>query len=109
MPLGFCYYFNYLLTISSPIELLLLEQTRLNRGHRLPGRYNGDQPLSLLEAFADVVRTRMFVTSVDHYDAVARAHSEAFDDVRPATSMYEIAALVDPAMLVEVEASAVVA
>jgi len=57
----------------------------------------------------DVIRTRLFVTDIDHYDAVGRAHSEAFDGVRPATSMYEIERLVDPAMLVEVEASAVVA
>jgi len=57
---------------------------------------------------SDVIRTRLFVTDIDHYDAVGRAHSEAFDDVRPATSMYEIERLVDPALLVEIEASAVV-
>lgn len=56
----------------------------------------------------DVVRTRIFVTDVDDYEAVGHAHSEAFDDVRPATSMYEVSALVDPKLLVEIEASAVV-
>ena len=59
-------------------------------------------------SLADVVRTRMFVTDVDHYDAVGRAHSETFGEIRPATSMYEVAALVDPEMLVEIEAAAVV-
>jgi len=59
-------------------------------------------------SLSDVIRTRMFVTDIDHYDAVGRAHSEAFDDVRPATSMYEIERLVDPELLVEIEVSAVV-
>jgi len=59
-------------------------------------------------SLADVVRTRMFVTDVDHYDAVGRAHGETFGEIRPATSMYEVAALVDPEMLVEIEAAAVV-
>ena len=56
----------------------------------------------------NVVRTRLFVTDIDHYEAVGRAHAEAFEDVRPATSMYEVSALVDPEMLVEIEAVAVV-
>ena len=56
----------------------------------------------------DVVRMRMFVTDIDHYEAIGRAHSDAFDDVRPATSRYEVSALVDPEMLVEIEAVAVV-
>jgi enamine deaminase RidA (YjgF/YER057c/UK114 family) len=55
----------------------------------------------------DVIRTRMFVTDIEHYDAVGRAHSEAFDDVRPATSMYEVERLVDEELLVEIEAAAV--
>lgn len=57
---------------------------------------------------ADVVRTRIFVTDIDHWQEIAKAHSEAFGDVRPATSMVEVSRLIDPAMLVEIEADAVV-
>jgi enamine deaminase RidA (YjgF/YER057c/UK114 family) len=55
---------------------------------------------------ADVVRTRIYVTDISRWEEYGRAHGAAFGDVMPATSMIEIARLVDPRMLVEVEAVA---
>ncbi len=55
---------------------------------------------------ADVARTRMFVTDMSRWEEYGRAHGAAFGDVMPATSMIGVAALVDPRMLVEVEAVA---
>jgi enamine deaminase RidA (YjgF/YER057c/UK114 family) len=57
---------------------------------------------------ADVVRTRMFVTDIEQWEAIGRAHKEAFGDIMPATTMVEVSRLIDPRMLVEIEADAVV-
>jgi enamine deaminase RidA (YjgF/YER057c/UK114 family) len=83
-------------------------------------RHEGDAYAQTLEAFgvarraleqaglslADVVRTRMYLADIGDQDAVGRAHSELFDEVRPAATMLEVARLVDPRMLVEVEVDA---
>ena len=54
----------------------------------------------------DVIRTRLFITDISRWKDLGRAHGEVFGDIRPVTAMYGITALLDPRMLVEIEATA---
>lgn len=59
-------------------------------------------------AMRHVVRTRMFVTDISRWEEFGRAHGEVFGDIRPAATMVQVSALISPAMLIEIEADAVI-
>lgn len=56
----------------------------------------------------DTIRTRIYVSDISHFEAIGKAHYEAFKNVKPACTMLEISALVNPDLLVEIELSAVI-
>jgi enamine deaminase RidA (YjgF/YER057c/UK114 family) len=59
-------------------------------------------------SLADVVRTRVYIVDISRWEELARAHQEAFGDIRPASTLVEVSALATPEMLIELEADAVI-
>ncbi|CAM3627084.1 RidA family protein [Deinococcus frigens] len=78
------------------------EQTRVILG------IIGDALRETGASLEDVVRTRIFVTDISRWEEVGRAHGEVFGTIRPAATMVQVSALIDPQHLVEIEAEAII-
>jgi enamine deaminase RidA (YjgF/YER057c/UK114 family) len=63
---------------------------------------------SLNSGMNDVIRTRIYVTDISLWEKIGRAHGEFFNNIKPATSMVEVKSLIDPDMMVEIEATAII-
>ena len=59
-------------------------------------------------ALTDIVRTRIFTTDISHWEEIGRAHGEFFRGIKPASTMVEVRSLINPGMLVEIEATAII-
>lgn len=71
---------------------------------------NIEKALTAADAgLADVVRTRIYVTDIEEWESIGRAHGEVFGAIRPATTMVEVSRLISPDMRVEIEAEAIIA
>lgn len=64
--------------------------------------------MSARATFNDVVRTRIFVTDISHWEEIGKAHGQTFRDIKPATTMVEVKSLISPELLVEIEVTAYV-
>lgn len=71
-------------------------------------RIIGDALREAGASYADVVRTRVYVTDASRWEEAGRAHGEVFADIRPANTTVAVSGFVDPAILVEIEATAVI-
>ncbi len=67
-----------------------------------------DAIVNLGGTIEDVVRTRMYITDMSQWKHAARAHGEVFSKIKPATTMVEVSSLIDPDMMIEIEATAIV-
>ncbi|MBO3700647.1 RidA family protein [Roseivirga sp. E12] len=78
----------------------------------LQTKYSLDKIKATLESagasIEDVVRTRMFVTNIDDWEAIGKAHQEVFGEIKPCTTMVEVSRLIDDKYLVEIEATAII-
>jgi enamine deaminase RidA (YjgF/YER057c/UK114 family) len=59
-------------------------------------------------AMKDIIRTRIYVTNIEYWEAIGKAHGEFFREIKPATTMIEVSRLIDPEILVEIEADAII-